>query len=511
MTLPVGKKSAAVFAATLLLTGLFASPSIADDHFLTIGGGYSPTGNQVSLEKNVLMFGEILNEVYAEAPQHDILFSDGKRPSRDIQFADPDFEISKARKLVAQVNRQTRYLNLQYRDHKLPNVRAGTSKATIEKWFNEVGSKLTDGDRLFLYVTAHGGRSSDRKKPHNTALYVWNNQKILMSEFASYMDKVPESVPVVVVMVQCYSGGFADLAFEAGDRTKGITNANRCGFFATVHNRVAAGCTPDIDEANYREYSSYFWAALRGKNRIGEPVTGCDYDGDNRVSYREAHAYALLESDTIDISVCTSDAFLRVNSRSKPDNKKGDEGRELLTMETPYAQLLELASPTERAVMEGLSAQLELDGENRIADLKKMADDLAKEVKSTDGAKRKKDGEYSGVCRSMSGSLRLRWPEFSNRWHPEVDRILDEEGEAVAKFLERHPYYKRLQKLAGEAGALARKKLDLDKRWAKTQRLLRTIENVVLAANLPKIADEPIVEQFHRLRDSESQFFGIKQ
>ena len=63
-----------------------------------------------------------------------------------------------------------------------------------------------------------------------------------------------------------------------------MSGANRCGFFATVHDRKAAGCTADIDEANYQEYSTYFFAALRGKTRTGTPITPPDYDGDGRVS-----------------------------------------------------------------------------------------------------------------------------------------------------------------------------------------------------------------------------------
>ena len=52
----------------------------------------------------------------------------------------------------------------------------------------------------------------------------------------------------------CFSGGFADVIYEGCDPGKGLAKANRCGFFATVSDRVAAGCTSDVDEENYREY-----------------------------------------------------------------------------------------------------------------------------------------------------------------------------------------------------------------------------------------------------------------
>ena len=44
-------------------------------------------------------------------------------------------------------------------------------------------------------------------------------------------------------MVQCFSGGFANVIFEGGDPEKGLAAHSRAGFFATVNNRLAAGCT----------------------------------------------------------------------------------------------------------------------------------------------------------------------------------------------------------------------------------------------------------------------------
>ena len=141
-----------------------------------------------------------------------------------------------------------------------------------------------------------------------------------MKDFVARLDKLDPQVRVVLVMVQCYSGGFANCIFNEGDAKKGVTGANRCGFYATVHNRPAAGCTPDIDEENYQEYSSSFWSAICGQTRTGQPVAPPDYDGDGRVSFAEAHAYTVLTSNTIDIPVKTSDAFLRAVSKTKDDN-----------------------------------------------------------------------------------------------------------------------------------------------------------------------------------------------
>ncbi len=72
-------------------------------------------------------------------------------------------------------------------------------------------------------------------------------------------------------------------------------------------------CRPDID--NDEEYSSYFCGALLGQTRTGRPALGADYDSDGRVTLAEAHAYAIIESETIDIPTRGSDALLRQVSR----------------------------------------------------------------------------------------------------------------------------------------------------------------------------------------------------
>ena len=54
--------------ALILVPAITTSSLRADDHFLTIGGGYLPSGNQASLERNVLYFQRILEDRYEEDP-----------------------------------------------------------------------------------------------------------------------------------------------------------------------------------------------------------------------------------------------------------------------------------------------------------------------------------------------------------------------------------------------------------------------------------------------------------
>src|SRR5262249_44599783 len=159
--------------------------------------------------------------------------------------------------------------------------------------------------------------------------------------------------------------------FNEGDPQKGISPANRCGFFATVHNRPAAGCTPDIDEENYQEYSSSFWAAIGGHSRTGQTVAPRDCNADGRISFAEDHGFTLLNSSTIDIPVKTSDAFLRAFSKTKADDMP-----DLITADAQYERLAELASPVERTVLDGLCQELSLAGAERSKETRELATKL---------------------------------------------------------------------------------------------------------------------------------------
>lgn len=481
--------------ATTFVLLLTVSQSNALDHFLTFGGGYSPSGNQVSLEKNALMFQQFLAERYPQGVPHDVFFADGDAPARDLQFADPTYQIPRPNLLLARLAREENDLGYQYRNHQVPGVAGPSSRAAIERWFQEVGSKLPSGDRLFIYFTGHGGKTDDAS---NTIIHLWNQEKINVREFVGLLDKVPTEVPVVMVMVQCYSGGFANTIFNEGQSAKGATPRNRCGFFSTVQDRTAAGCTPDIEEENYKEYSSYFWSAIRGKTRIGQSVELPDFDLNGRISFAEAHAYSLVTSDTIDISTKTSDALLRATSR----NTGSEPG--LLTADASYQQLIASATPTDRVVLDKLSQQFGLSGQNRGQEARQLAERLQQEMDSLNEERKKKSGPYDGVRRDILAECKVRWPELANRWDPKVFELLIREGDGLVSIIERHPRYSEFSNLHDEIELLAERKLDVERKWVRCQRLLRVIDNIALAANLRLVASPEAQARYQQLLELES-------
>jgi len=380
-------------------------------NLLVFGGGYSPSGNQVSLESNVKYFRRIRTSMGLGEAAMETHFADGKSKDRDLQFFDPAFQVPEINQIMGELLGSSRGIANQYRDNHL-QADESSSLAALDKWITmrtKQGGKQTN----LIYFTGHGGKA-DKKTPHNTTAYLWNNTRLKVSDLVKRLDKLPKDQPCVFVMVQCYSGGFANIIFKEGDPKKGLSEYPRAGFFATVKDRVAAGCTPDIREKNYFEYSTRFWEGLCGESRVGKKTKKPDLNKDGKTSLAEAHAYVVLRSDTIDIPIKTSEVFLRHFSALAPpkepakkdSNKtkvivsKGTDIEERIeqkeknettpksnvcdpndifsSVSDPLKSLLKEAQRESKFVINGLSRRLSLSLPNRYGETKKLIRSVAR-------------------------------------------------------------------------------------------------------------------------------------
>ena len=113
-----------VFIGLLLLILL---PHLhGEDFFLTIGGGYAPSGNQASLEKNVLFYQRLLAGRQLLSKPHAVFFADGNSAGLDLQVMDRN-AVPRANQLMAEFFGSDTDLGLSYRNHEVPGVR-GASK-----------------------------------------------------------------------------------------------------------------------------------------------------------------------------------------------------------------------------------------------------------------------------------------------------------------------------------------------------------------------------------------------
>ncbi len=335
---------------------------------LIVGGGPNLLNNQVAIESNVRYVGKLLP---ANTPRT-TLFADGDANHATVLYDDDLRAQPIGEQLFNLINpNSSDESGLRYRK---PNLGAKLDGASRQEDINRVFGQLAQtesadpgGHQLLLYFTGHG--SPGRQNYDNNMYDLWEEGRnaqpngraaLTVRDLSHQIARLPNDVPVTLVMVQCFSGAFANLIFDNGDPKGDLAKRDICGFFATVPNRVAAGCTSAVNEAEYRDFTSFFFAALTGRDRTGRAVTGADYNGDGRVGMDEAYCYTLIHDDSIDAPVCTSDVFLRKFVPVTP-------AQEQELFQTSYRDTRQWASIPQRAALDALSEKLRLGGNSRLS------------------------------------------------------------------------------------------------------------------------------------------------
>ena len=493
------------------------------DYFLTIGGGYEPAGNQASLEANIIFYQEVIGHNDSLTIEHQIYFADGTDPEDDLQVLAPKTNadspvIELLEGIFSSTDKQ-----VTYRNHQVPHVTSDIRPAAIRSGLEQIASSVTGDDRLIIYVTAHGG-SAKGNDPMNTSITCWGKESIKMREFSEWLDGVPSDVPVVMVMAQCYCGGFAHAMFTGGNPDNGLSKAIRVGFFAQRNDLPAAGCRPDIE--NDEEYSSYFWGAFVGRSRTGKPTGSIDTDQNGRVSFAEAHAYAVIASQTIDIPLRTSDTFLRTYSRipgyeknSVPDPaaeiSNTDRELGLAGFSGSLENFTASASLDKQAIIVALSKQLDLSLDTEVSEvfhqgqIQEERFRQARRLTSQRGGSNRRGSRGSGR-HDLQLQIIKNWPELeeANDWSdlpwlegPKAQGFLDE--------LRNLPAFDTYWTSYAERSRARERSTYAELKSVQFRRLIHTMESVLLAKNLPFIASPEILQRYSDMIALESSFLGL--
>jgi len=302
----------------------------ATPNFLVVAGGGRREMNEISLEKNVLFFQRTLKVLGFNPAIATIFFANGNDGQATVRYVD-----------ARGTNR--------YKVPQIPNLKGAATLRNVETWLRQQGAKKTTKPSFF-YFTGHGFHYEENYE--NNFFALWGDQEFTVRRYTALLDQLPTQTPVVTVMAQCYSGGFANLVYRGGNPRNAVAPHNRCGFFATIKTRPSVGCTPEVDEADYVDYSSSFFSGLSGRKRTGEPITRPDYNQDGQVSYAEAHAFAKIDSETIDVPISTSESWLQ--QQTSPQQREKILGQ-------PMQELLKTASPARSQVVTRLVKRLRLD------------------------------------------------------------------------------------------------------------------------------------------------------
>jgi hypothetical protein len=474
---------------------IWATAISAEDHLLVVGGGPSPQTNQISIEQNVLFLRDMLRSIDRSDLQPAVFFAAGDTGLPDVCLQSGE-SLPEAFRLLASILGDSKNIQLTYRCHDVGPVDGPADRQTILDAIKAQAKSLQAGDRLILYVTGHGGKGDPLS---NGYIHTWNDGELRVRELAQALDALDPKVDVLLVMVQCYSGTFANLIFEAGDAKKGVSRHRRAGFFATVDSRPAAGCTPDTKVENYRDYSTSFFAALGGKDRVGQPVEGVDLDGDHRITFAEAHAYTVVNASTIDVCYRTSDRFLEEHGRL--DNK--DE--RLLSTDIPLEDLRLKTDAVGGHMLQSLADELQLDIAHPIPDAEGRSQSLTAERRRSRSFIATLDNKQSRLLDDIKDSLIERWPFLSTAWHPQTVQLISSRPDEVIHAVQGHADYGDWQRLKSRLDQARAKDLDRERRWAKVQRFLLIAKGIVRAENFAREADDELKAAYQQILDLESQ------
>ncbi len=461
----------------LLLLWTAPSPAAEPLRALIVGGGPDPASNAAQIESHVRFVASLL----PAGTRRRLLFADGKTDAATVAAADPSPGARTALSLLLP-NSGLGDATLMRPPQLGARPDGPVTHDALRRSFSELLPR--SAAPLLLYFAGHGSRDESASQ---VSYAMWNNEDLSVRDLAAEISRVPPKTPIVLVMAQCYSGGFADLLFRNGDPKSEPAPQNIAGFFSARQDRTASGCGVGTAAEDYQDFSSYFFGAIAGHDRFGKPVHAAA--GDGRVTLHEAFCYALGHDESFDTPVCTSDVFLE-RYANLPDHE---------IFPLPYPVVYEAATPAQRAALDLLSGKLGAAGDARalaIYDRLKFQDPIGRPAQLT--ADRQSADQLSQLRETTLSALFAKWPAL--RWSgspafpkaaEEAARALDENGTSVRDVLS-----------ATKAHDDADSALDNEEAWL--MRFADLYRSIVRAKHLRENGEGQIKARFERLWEAEN-------
>jgi hypothetical protein len=162
-------------------------------------------------------------------------------------------------------------------------VNAEGSRAAFRHALQSIGRKLTPDDQLFINTAGHGGHHGNGYTP-DLITYPYS-QRYNCRDFCADLATLPPHRSLVVLMAQCFSGGFNKAIIEASPATSTFVAA------ATSETRPSF---MSFEDSNWDCFQRNWITGLAGHDVDGAAVVGIDRGraGAGCMSMREAFEYA---------------------------------------------------------------------------------------------------------------------------------------------------------------------------------------------------------------------------
>ncbi len=471
---------------TLIVT-LVCGRLQAAEHVMIVGGGPLPEESQVSIERNVLWIDALTRGGF---DGHRLLFTAGPEKVKDVIEQRADDETLRRYLPLSRIFGEQYDALSVFRGNRLDAIDAPSSARSVDRQLDAALKGLQTGDSLWFIYNGHGGMESS--DPSENTLRLWDDSTLDVRRFAAIAHARPPGTVLRSFMPQCFSGGFARgiaLTPEAPDADR--IDRLQCGFYSVPANQESEGCTVSVDSGEYRDYATFFFAALSGQTRQGEPVAIATADG-GAPTLLDAHRWAYVNGESTDVPFSSSEYFLelwqpwyaRWQSVAEPsaDNRYFQIARQIA------ADLKLTATSLHAMAREASRRRAEI--EFQILDLRDRLSRL--------------DDEEQKLRRAVLQQFLHHYPEalfpYAARWNT----LLREKEAEILGWITNHPDYPRLEKLQNRLDALDRELLEVERNRAMILRLQRMLNLATRLELFERLADDEARQTYAALLDCES-------
>ncbi len=430
----------------------FASSTITlADQAVLIGGGYDLHSTQVQIEKNVQWAIDSLDSLNIPAT---VYFTDGEDPAEDVNYLATDEEYSSSFEAMSRVYGDPMADRRRFRNTSLTNV-AGSTKADDLK--QSLAELLRETDQsTFLLFNGHG--TASHEAPHQVGISLWDDTSLKADEFQGVVKSATK--PLRYVFTQCYSGGFNSAVFANPSKGLKLSDQQICGFTSESPYRTAEGCSANVDTSDYRDYTTYFFAALTGYDREGEILPrDTDRDKDGAVSLREAHLYSVEAAVSTDIAYASSDFYLErwepwylkwlPARRELPNNEFAKVFRTLASKHN-----MPLAGNAAKTIRNALA-----DANTNWSNLHKLHYELQEEELT--------------LQREIQIAVEEKWPALSQPYTDAFKTLISSDSvKEISDWVSQHNAYGKLVALQTKSTSLSNDRLEAERYATQLQKML---------------------------------------
>ncbi len=481
----IGSRPGYLCLVSLLLA---SAPLSAADHALLIGGGPEPEQSQVSIERNIIWIDRLLRQRAFASQQ--LLFTAGTDQAVDIIEQQPDDANIRHWLPLARLFGAQHDALAHYRPNEVPHIEGQSSATEVANTLAQSLGRLQQGDSLLLVYNGHGGWESD--DPSENTLRLWGNSLLDVRKFSRITRLRPTGTTLRYIMPQCFSGGFVrNIADDVVHPDPQHIDTQQCGFFSVPDNMESEGCTRSIDSTQYRDYSTWFFAALSGNTRHGKPIKPA-LPADTPVTLADAHTWAYINGVSTDIPFTSSEYFLelwqpwytRWHTAGQPDENN------------PYYQTaLALAN----------KLQIPVDTPATMAKAAIEARQTLREAIARTNAQLDELREQEAAIRNnMLQTFDQLWPAARHPYSAAYQALLQNQAEQMLDWIARHPRYPALEQLQQKIEQTQQHRLELRRQAAGHARLQRMLKLASIRDHFDRQANAEARSTYAALRQCES-------